>query len=191
MKKLEDYIMVIDNVLSEETCKSLIEKYESFPDKVNSESKWEQDYRSFHELNLSDNLEEFSWFVDHVYTITKELALFYEDKCNIEFFPEKFGLEELRMKKYEPNGYDQFGWHTDVGDYASARRFLVMFYYLNDVETGGETMFNDRIDSAINLTVKPKTGRIVIFPPLWMYPHKGMPPLSGSKYILSTYCHYL
>ena len=87
MKKLEDYIMVIDNVLSEETCSSLIKEYEDYSEKKNSENRWEQDYRSFHEINLSADLEKFSWYVDHVYTITKELALFYEDKCNIEFFP--------------------------------------------------------------------------------------------------------
>ena len=26
-----------------------------------------------------------------------------------------------------------------------------------------------------------------MFPPFWMYQHEGVPPVSGDKYILSTY----
>jgi prolyl 4-hydroxylase len=26
-----------------------------------------------------------------------------------------------------------------------------------------------------------------MFPPYWMYQHEGIPPLSGNKYIISTY----
>ena len=38
------------------------------------------------------------------------------------------------MKKYMPNNIDEFKEHVDVGDYASARRFLVFFLYLDDNE---------------------------------------------------------
>jgi hypothetical protein len=38
--------------------------------------------------------------------------------------------------------------------------------------------------------VKAKCGRLVMFPPLWMYPHKGSVPISGAKYIMSSYLHY-
>ena len=76
-----------------------------------------------------------------------------------------------------------FDTHVDVMDYNSARRFLSFFWYLNDVEIGGETRF-------YNLEITPKKGTLVVFPPLWMFPHKGEPPLSGEKYLLSTYLHY-
>ena len=56
-------------------------------------------------------------------------------------------------------------------------------WYLNDVENGGETEF-------LNVSIKPKAGTLVVFPPLWMFPHKGNAPISGSKYLLSTYLHY-
>ena len=36
------------------------------------------------------------------------------------------------MKKYMPNNIDEFKEHVDVSDYASARRFLVFFLYLDD-----------------------------------------------------------
>lgn len=190
MKNLADYIMVVDNVLSKETCETLIDKFDKTQDLVLRDSQWHNDYKSFKEVNITTH-PEFKEAQQIFYDKTSQMFEFYKHHTKVEFFPQKYGFEDARMKRYDTNDKDQFGWHTDVGDYASARRFLVMFYYLNDVEEGGETIFKDKIDDVINLTVKPKSGRIVIFPPLWMYPHKGCKPISQSKYIVSTYCHYL
>jgi hypothetical protein len=63
-----------------------------------------------------------------------------------------------------------------------------MFTYLNDVDEGGETEFES--DENNLFTVKPKCGRIVVFPPMWTFPHRGKKPISNPKYILSTYLHY-
>ena len=46
----------------------------------------------------------------------------------------------VNIHKYEVNDKDEFKEHVDVMDYASAKRFLVMFLYLNDNE-GGLTEF--------------------------------------------------
>ena len=46
------------------------------------------------------------------------------------------------MKRYEPNGVDEFHDH-DVGNHESAKRFLVFFLYLNEPQ-GGETDFPQR-----------------------------------------------
>ena len=89
------------------------------------------------------------------------------------------------MKKYDADLDDRFEQHIDVGDHDSARRFLVLFFYLNDVEEGGETTF-PRLD----LKIKPKRGSVLIFPPMWMYPHAGEQPVSNDKYIVGTYLHY-
>ena len=190
MKNLADYIMIVDDVLPADLCASLIEKFDSANDLVVRDSSWTHDYKSFKELNLTSH-NDFSEEQKMFYRISQAMLKFYVEKTNAEFFPEKIGMEEVRMKRYDPNQKDQFGWHTDVGDYASARRFLVMFYYLNDVEEGGETVFRDKIGSLKELKVQPKRGRMVMFPPMWMYPHKGMQPISNSKYIVSTYLHYL
>ena len=61
--------------------------------------------------------------------------------------------------------------------------FITYLWYLNDVETGGNTIFRD-------FMIQPKRGSLLVFPPMWMFPHKGEPPISGSKYIMSTYLHY-
>ncbi len=61
-------------------------------------------------------------------------------------------------------------------------RYLVFLWYLNDVDEGGETAFVD-----IDMKVAPRAGRLLMFPPYWMYQHAGLPPVSNDKYIISTY----
>mgnify|MGYP003346154397 CR=1 FL=1 len=38
--------------------------------------------------------------------------------------------------------------------------------------------------------VKPEAGKVVIFPPTWMYPHNGKMPMDNDKYIMMTCLHY-
>ena len=89
--------------------------------------------------------------------------------------------DRLILKRYAPGGDEGFQPHFDSVDVA-AGRYLVFLWYLNDVDIGGETDFVD-----IDLRVAPRRGRLLVFPPYWMFQHAGRPPVSGSKYILSTY----
>ena len=88
---------------------------------------------------------------------------------------------EWILKRYRNAGDERFQPHFDsIGPVAN--RYLVFLWYLNDVAQGGETAFVD-----LDLAVRPKAGRLLVFPPYWMFQHEGRPPISGDKYILSTY----
>ena len=52
----------------------------------------------------------------------------------------------------------------------------------NDAREGGETAFPD-----LDLRVEARAGRLLMFPPYWMFQHAGLPPKSNDKYIISTY----
>ena len=91
----------------------------------------------------------------------------------------------MRLKRYLPNGVDQFGNHVDVADLESARRFLVFFLYLDDND-GGSTTFPD-----YDVTSKCKKGSLLMFPPLWPWLHAGEKPIDKPKYILGSYLHYV
>ena len=52
--------------------------------------------------------------------------------------------------------------------------------YLNDVEEGGETEFLYQ-----SLRIKPKANMAVLWPGSFTHIHRGNPPLSGDKYILT------
>jgi len=91
---------------------------------------------------------------------------------------------DLVMKRYDPaspGAEDRFQLHWDSIHHL-ANRYLVILWYLNDVAEGGETHF-----PRLGISVAPRTGRLLMFPPYWMYQHEGLPPRSGAKYIASTY----
>jgi hypothetical protein len=182
--ELNDFIHVYEDVLDSSICKSLIEVFESHCDK---QERIDQDNKpNFTQFNLtenktlSDNLEQIhKHLISQVFEYKRKYYEFVDPRC----FPSEHAFEQFRIKRYINDGNDMFDTHVDVTDYESSRRFLSFMWYLNDVDEGGETIFDA-------LSIKPKSGRMLVFPPLWMFPHKGNPPISNSKYILSTYLHY-
>lgn len=71
-------------------------------------------------------------------------------------------------------------WHYEQGNGAHMRRVLVYTLYLNDVEEGGETEFLYQ-----SKRYPARKGDICIFPAHFTHPHRGNPPLSGEKYIMT------
>ena len=94
----------------------------------------------------------------------------------------RFYFTDLKIQKTLPTeGYHV--WHIEHGKgYANEPRAFVFSIYLNDVEEGGETEFLH-----FSKRVQPKAGRIVIWPAGFPYLHRGNPPLSGEKYILTSW----
>ena len=88
---------------------------------------------------------------------------------------------DLILKRYRAGTDESFEPHFDSINEVS-NRYLVLIWYLNDVESGGETEFRQ-----LDVKVEPRTGRLLMFPPYWMYQHAGLRPVSGDKFIVSTY----
>jgi hypothetical protein len=93
-----------------------------------------------------------------------------------------FHKGQLKLQKTLPTeGYHI--WHVEYGKgYHLENRAFAYTIYLNDVKEGGETEFLH-----FSKRVKPKKGRIVIWPAAFPYVHRGNPPLSGKKYILTSW----
>lgn len=184
MVELNDLIQVYENALDFEICDFLISVFDNVS---NLHERIENDGRpNFTQFNLTENSKatnELNSIHSHVIKNTFKYRDKYYEFIDKRVFPESHAFEQFRIKKYNPGGTDMFDTHVDVQDYASARRFLSFMWYLNDVEQGGTTTFN-------GMTIVPKKGTLVVFPPLWMFPHRGDPPLSGPKYILTGYLHY-
>jgi prolyl 4-hydroxylase len=184
MIELNDFIKVYDDVLDNDTCNQLIQFFESNNEK---QEHINNNYcPNFIQLNLTENHKQNS----DIQTIHNQLikkTIEYRDKyyefVDKNVFPETHAFEQFRIKKYLDNAEYRFDTHVDVTDYSSARRYLSFMWYLNDVEVGGHTVFKD-------FSIVPKTGRLLVFPPLWLFPHYAQPALSGVKYIISTYLHY-
>ena len=185
--KLTDYIKTYDELLDGDFCETVIKTFH----KSNSVYIDREQRPTFRELNISERYleKDVNWMtiqarLSDILTVT---AKRYVMELGVgPDFPAEYGFEQFRMKLYENNGKDQFKDHVDVGDYNSARRFLVCFLYLNNVTAGGETKF-----PKIHHAIEPKCGRILLFPATWQYRHSGEPPITEPKYIVGSYLHYL
>ena len=76
-------------------------------------------------------------------------------------------------------------WHSEVERLIDARRVLAWTLYLNTVDEGGETEFLYQ-----NCRIKPKTGTVVIWPAHFTHPHRGNPPISSDKYIVTGWVEF-
>ena len=180
---MENYIRRYDNVLSPELCDSLIERFENNPDQY---EKHQQGKMSFTQIQLLKHKE---WH-DDTQTVVNGLhgcVDQYKTECKVvgNMWPEKFNLEPLRMKRYLPDGTDQFGDHVDVNSHESARRFLVFFLYLDDNKKGSTSFPQHDVSSDC------KKGSCLIFPPMWPWLHAGEKPVDKPKYIIGSYLHYV
>lgn len=177
--KLTDLIQVYDDVINEENCKQLIEIYKK--NRKHQQIHKTDGYR-FRQLSLNQVPET----VEIAKRFAKHLIPFYENYFTVVGFKDYVNInafEEVRIKHYVRNSDDEFKTHVDVVDNASASRFLVTILYLNDND--GITEFPQ-----LGMSVKPKTGRVIMFPPLWMYPHRGATPTDNDKYIMMTSLRY-
>lgn len=177
-RTLEDFIKVYDNVFSQQECKELIDAFKEGEQEFIAEDKCPQ----FYQVTLDEMTSR-----EVVAKLTDKINQYADSIPVLDYmFPAKYSYEMVRIKRYRHDHDDQFADHVDVNDHESAKRFLSFILYLNDVEEGGETYF-----TGIGKCVVPKRGRLLIFPPLWMFPHCGNETISNTKYILSTYLHYV
>jgi prolyl 4-hydroxylase len=93
-------------------------------------------------------------------------------------------LAPLVMKRYAAGQEERFQLHFDSIN-GVCDRYLVFLWYMNDIDDGGSTEF-----PLLGLNVMPRAGRLLMFPPYWMYQHQGSPSPTRDKYILSTYLRF-
>ncbi len=177
---LADYIQLYEQTLAPEACRALIERFEASPG-LQEQMHAEHSYR-FTEINVSRHWPEAE---TQIFRIMTQAIRHYWQKLEIgASWPTKVGFEKLRLKRYVPGGVEHFPPHVDVMRAEESRRFLTAILYLND-PGGGETLF-----PGLDLTVAPAAGQMVVFPPLWLFPHAGLAPRDRPKYILHRYMWY-
>lgn len=180
---INHYVRVYDNDLDGTLCQQLISSFNALGR-----------FHAENGRNIRVGLEESAWTELNVTRMSDPafLQMFrgLVDRA-LERYNRDIGLKipipntpliaDLIMKRYRPGQDEQFQLHFDAVDFV-ANRYLVIMWYLNDVVAGGQTRFPH-----VDLEIAPKMGRLVVFPPYWMYQHEGAPPLSGDKFIISTY----
>ena len=183
MHALADYIRVYDDGLEPEFCARLIAGFEQTTALQIRNGRGVRaglEHSAWTELDVGQLADEaFRGFF--LFQIERFLERYNQDVSLGIPVPLRPRIDKLILKRYRPVGGETFQPHFDSIDESSGR-YLVFLWYLNDVAEGGETEFWD-----LGIKIAPRTGRLLMFPPYWMFQHAGRPPLSGDKYILSTY----
>jgi Rps23 Pro-64 3,4-dihydroxylase Tpa1-like proline 4-hydroxylase len=106
-------------------------------------------------------------------TIFPQIHSYVED-CS----GEPLKMESFTLVRYTKGQF--FSEHSDGGEGFSRKLSIVI--YLNDDYEGGEIYFRN-----LNLTMKPRTNSLVIFPSTEEFVHEAKPVLSGTKYVITSF----
>jgi len=187
--EINNFIGVYDNYITKEECNKAIELFENqnkFNNTLNrigfekASVLQKQDQQYF----VSPNNIDVWWEELKTIIVNYDLAFnhYIEHIGARDAYGVPFHFTGLKIQKTLPTeGYHV--WHIEHGKgFNNEPRAFVFSIYLNDVEEGGETEFLH-----FSKRVQPKTGRIVIWPAGFPYVHRGNPPLSGEKYILTSW----
>lgn len=169
MATLCDFIEIKDNSLEPHICEQLISLFEekssteifNLTDSINSSSEINEVHQKLLKIVINTRNEYYEYF------------------CG-DIFPEFHAFEKFNILKILPDSVPTT--KVDVSSYQDARRFLCFTWFLNN-NNGGQVEFLD-------LTIQPQQGKLLVYPPFWMYPHKNNPPVETPQYILTTYLHY-
>ena len=118
------------------------------------------------------------------------------EKCNEELMPHMLNYSEnfpgvsgsvsyeIKLQKTPiKGGYSV--WHSEQGPGGSATRAISWLLYLNDVEEGGETEFLYQ-----GFRQKATKGTLVIWPASYTHTHRGNPPYSNDKYVITGWGNF-
>ena len=154
-RDIDWYCRVYDDFLEPQFCAQYVDKFE---ETITKDAKRHRElsvcYRKDGSMICSGcdcmrtNPMEYERFSDlnvHLISKWKGAIKRYKEDAGIHHYqwPETYGWEELRMKKFRVDSTKGHGLelHTDIYSYAHAKRFLCMMVYLNGDFEDGETCF--------------------------------------------------
>lgn len=181
--RLDGYVQVFDDALTPEFCAQMIDSFHAFarfqvPNGRGHRAGLEQS--AWSELNVTP-LSDAAFRGFFVREMDAYLAR-YNARLGLTIpIPWRPRIDDLCIKRYRAGSGECFQPHFDALD-EKAGRYLVFLWYLNGVDEGGETEFCN-----LGLRVSARAGRLLMFPPYWMFQHAGLAPRSNDKYIVSTY----
>lgn len=188
---IKQFVGIFENAFSKEYCDGLIKAYETAIEAGFGRTR--QQDEEFTKLQKADT--QLYNNVGNIQIPIPNVAEFNEifwSKCyplyEEQFAPLKdsgsHGIYSFKMQKTNlREGYHI--WHYESCNRQISNRLLTWMVYLNDVEEGGETEFLYQ-----SMRVKPKQGTLLIWPAAFTHTHRGNPPLSNAKYIVTGWTEF-
>lgn len=190
----DDGIAIYDGYVPSELCDEYVKYFEERDNAGFTLDRWTSQKHQSHTMDDKQLFFQNGQFLTEI-TIRpiaeQFLKIFWEvlyptyvKKFSILSSYEKHKIYNLKIQKTEPTqGYHV--WHAEDSSIDCCNRILAFILYLNDVEEGGETEF-----LFLKKRVKPQKGKFLMFPAGFTHTHRGNPPLSGTKYILTGWVEF-
>jgi len=196
-KTIEEFVGIYKDAFSKEYCEDVIKEFNSLQQQ--GFTKTRQELGDMDKTNKDDT----ALFTGNFYNAEADISGMHEligQKFNEVFWKECYShyaenfaeLNNLPRHKNWGNkvqrtnvGQGYHIWHSEIGDGDSSRRLLFYILYLNDVEEGGETEFLYQ-----RKRYKPEQGTLMIAPAGFTHTHRGNPPLSNDKYIITSWVEF-
>jgi hypothetical protein len=192
---MEDFIRVYDDAFSDKFCNDVIQTFD-WADESGFTLNRQQREDGVSKTNKNDtSIYSCEFELNHA---GRNLSKRFSDVFWKSIYPKYSGefseslvdssakhtIYSLKVQKtIQGQGYHQ--WHYEASRRDLGSRVLAWTVYLNDVDEGGETEFLYQ-----HKRVKPTKGTLVIFPCSFTHLHRGNPPLSGYKYIITGWVEF-
>ena len=166
----QSFIYAVDDAISTENCARMIEQFEACPEqqyngRIGASQQLADQVKKSTDLRISgrDDWAEFDQiFRESMARAIKSLSALHPFFSSNRFKDMGYNLQRTQEGEY-------YHWHLDTGAGEMGQRVLVAIWYLNDVPgPGGATEFYHQ-----NLSIQPKAGRLVLFPPFWTHLHQN------------------
>ena len=188
---LNNFVGVFKNAFTKEFCEQVIKQYEDMADSGHGQTRFatENALRTH-----KDDTQVFADDIDYIplRKATKEFNELFWQKYFPIYEQEYSALKEsgrhtnyaFKIQKTKIGG-GYHVWHYESCNRENCHRLLTWILYLNDVHEGGETEFLYQ-----HMRVKPEQGTLVIWPAAFTHTHRGNPPLSNEKYIVTGWTEF-
>jgi len=189
LESYEDFIGIYRGFFPEEFCNEAISYFNFCQSYIPLVKKRKDDYvedsylfTSFFERVENPELNRLNKkLTDYFMSIVDFCITKYMEKYRILQGLDGYSVYDLKFQKTLP-GEGFHGWHYENTKRLVADRRLVFQLYLNDVEEGGETEF-----LYYPKRIKAEQGKLIIWPATFTHTHRGNTPLSGEKFIITSW----
>lgn len=177
------FIFALPRALALDICAEMIARFErhadeQYPGRIGQDVQQDESIKRSTDLVLSGKPHWQDLDRELFRSLNRALADF---KQRFAFFDGPFKDMGYAIQRTDPGEY--YHWHIDGGSHEFAMRQLVAIWYLNDLaEQGGETEFQYQ-----DVSITPRAGTLLLFPPFWTHRHRGATLRSGQKYIATTW----
>jgi len=185
MNNLINYILVLENIVSNELCDDILNEYENSNEWLDTTTSPKtlinKKIRNCTSLGMSFDIiieknKNIRKNLDNkVFECAKEAIKKYNEKFKYALISKDTGYELLKYKKG--------GFYTQhVDSFTNMPRTISCSFALNDNFKGGEfSFFNNSI------TYSLKKGSAIMFPSNFLYPHAVLPVTDGTRYSIITW----